>query len=465
VRRSHRTFTRPPGILSVKTETLFPDWPVHLAPFDLGHRSNAVLQQRLRHLVDAYLRSRVTLGTQSDFDSRFYKASMFLLPFLSRNLPREPRRVLEIGCGKGAKSLPLSLLCENYCAVDIAPGEVEYARAAARDLGVQNVTFLVDEAANTRALLDRQTDRFDLIILYALLEHLTPDEKLDLLSAIWDYLDDEGILFIGEAPNRMIPVDYHSTRSLYFQQMPFDLWPYYLDRVMNKEWRAVMDKAIRAGDWRTTAYRRGVHIGHQEFDLALMPIEALEQHVLADNFDVSILNLYPHEYFEFLKLAELHSYRSFPSGVQVEPRRFPAFFSRYYLEVLLSKRARSPPTAALYVDRPYIRGSDDLFCGKAFVEVTAGTPLIYSSKSGAERVNLSIQIFEPMAGDCFSVLAQDGRVVAEACPKHIARAFARWRRHLAIGLPLLARRDFPIRVEVSVGKPTKVVGFVERAAN
>ena len=451
------------GTHAASAKSLVPAGPALLAPYDLSHVGDPTLQARMQKLSAAYLENLVQQGVQGDFDSRFHKATTFLLPFLAKNLPRRPRNVLEIGCGKGAKSLALSLLCDHYVGLDIVRDEIDYARDAARKVGVNNITFSVDEAANIGKFLSASQEKFDLIVLYAVLEHLTPEEKLDMLRVIWDYLDEDGLLYIGEAPNRMHAVDYHSTKSLYFQQMPFDMWPKYLDRVTNTHWRELMGRALAHGDWRKTAKRHGVHVGHQEFDLALMEIEALDRHIVADNYDVNILNLYPLELFEVLKLAELRSFSAFPAGVQIQPRRFPDFFSRYYLEALFSKRPVRGAVKPVMVDWPYVGSTVDLFSENRFVSITADKPFTYRSHSGGAIASVVTQIFEPMRAGPLQVRDAHGKVVASFEPKDVALGFARWRRHLAVELPRVGKADFPLRFEaVDPARPVLLTGIVER---
>ena len=169
-----------------------PPNPMSLGAFDLSRKYSSDLDERMKVLMETYLAKRVTYGLQSDFDGRFYRAAAFLLPFLDRNLPRRPRRILEIGCGKGAKSMALSLLCDEYHAIDIVPHEVNNAKKSAKVLGDKNAHFRVGEAAHIKTLLSDRDDKFDLIILYAVLEHLTPEEKLEMLAEIWNYLDEDG---------------------------------------------------------------------------------------------------------------------------------------------------------------------------------------------------------------------------------------------------------------------------------
>lgn len=443
------------------------EWPLSVAPYDLGYVPPAGLAESVNRMVGLYRERQVELALQSDFDNRFHKAVSFMVPFLQRNLPRRPRHVLEIGCGKGAKSMPLSLLCDQYHGLDLNPAEIDYARAAAERLEIGNATFVVDAAADLEAFLARSPVRFDLIILYAIVEHLTVPEKLGLLRVIWNYLDDDGHLWIGEAPNRMHGVDYHSSRSLWFQQMPMELWREYLPRAQNKVWRDQIAHAFEKRWMPHAAYRRGIPVGHQEFDLALMPMEQLEAHIVADSYDVNLLNLSPFDLFEFLRLAELRSFASFPEGVGIEPRSFPDFFSRYYLEVLLSKRPRPVARPRIEADLPWVQGAGSLFGEDRSRAVRPGEPMeIALPKGDASSFAVSVYLDRTMQAGRFTVRASDGAVVAEVEAAPLVHRFARWRQKLAVALPVLGRDRFPLRLEPLAGaRPVHVVATFARGVD
>lgn len=432
--------------------------PARLNPFLLNAASSASadLTERLNDLkwrYEKYLANRISGG---DFESRYFKALSFVLPFLDTHLPAKRLNALEIGCGKGAKSFPLSLLFDDYYGFDIVKEEIDFARSVQASLGLSGVHFLVDEAANLKEFLTRTNVRFDLIILYAILEHLTIKEKIELLSLCWSYLDLGGVLLIGEAPNRMFPIDYHSTKSLYFQQMPFPLWPRYVHRVPNKRWGDIISRAAAAGDLQHRAFRHGVHIGHQEFDLAMGSVEELNNHIVADSYAAEMLNLYPYESIEFLKYVELLGLRAFPSGVALEPRKFPHFFSRYYLEVLLKKGSGSRSRDSLSV-RFDEYGDHEALAGRLEharrvrkrekVRVECGLP----SMPADRKVSVVLGFREPMLSGAVRVTDAAGRVVYESDLRELVLAIARWRRNIAVRLGDMKTGDFPLTVEAMDG--------------
>jgi hypothetical protein len=404
-----------------------------------------------------------------EIDGRLARATLFLLPFLANTLPSRRLRALEIGCGRGAKAVPLSGIFGEYLGFDIVEGEIEFARDLASRFGCRNVRFWTDGTANIETILETIEPKVDVIILYAVLEHLTVAEKLDTLRRCWDYLADDGFLFIGEAPNRMVPVDYHSSKLLYFQQMPEELWKLYFHRSPNQAWKNIMASGLADGSFQKKMYRRGLHVGHQEFELGLMELPSLERHIVADNYHPAMLNLYPYEAFEFAKLLEQRALAHFPPHSMVQPVAFPAFFSRYYIEVLLAKRGGLPDRQAGPL-RILVPGR-----GSAHIVSEVGTPATFTDGGAFEvaaadiglgpggSARLSLSLLHPESRGTFSVSARSGEVVLEDGVETVIAAIGTFRRHIAIGLPALPYDAFPVRIAACRGASLAVSYVFARA--
>jgi hypothetical protein len=62
-----------------------------------------------------------------------------------------------------------------------------------------------------------------MVILNAVLEHLTPAERVQLLPALWRALRPGGHLLIHETPNRLFPVDRHTTGLVGLPWLPIGM--------------------------------------------------------------------------------------------------------------------------------------------------------------------------------------------------------------------------------------------------
>jgi 23S rRNA (uracil1939-C5)-methyltransferase len=74
-------------------------------------------------------------------------------------------RVLDLFCGNGNISLPIAPYVAEVVGVEGYAPSIEDARANAAANGIANATFLVSDALKAVRHLDRQGDRFDLVIL------------------------------------------------------------------------------------------------------------------------------------------------------------------------------------------------------------------------------------------------------------------------------------------------------------
>lgn len=95
-----------------------------------------------------------------------------------------PLRILDFGCGHGKFSLLFSELGNAVAAVDINPGYV----ASMCDKGINSQT--------TDIFLSQSTEKFDLIFLSHVIEHLSPDQLVSLIPNLCRRLEEDGRLLL-----------------------------------------------------------------------------------------------------------------------------------------------------------------------------------------------------------------------------------------------------------------------------
>ncbi|MGA0595801.1 class I SAM-dependent methyltransferase [Enterovirga sp. CN4-39] len=175
--------------------------------------------------------------------------------------------VLELGCGRGLKAIPWSHLFHRYYGVDLDTDAIGLARELAAACGRENLHFLDANAADVMRMPRAYgiEDRIDCVIMYAVIEHLTLDERRIVLAAIRELLAGHGLLIVSETPNRLIPHDSHSTFLHFFQSLPTELALQYIARSPR-----IGAKEVAGGDDPCEAlYRFGMAASYHEFELFL----------------------------------------------------------------------------------------------------------------------------------------------------------------------------------------------------
>jgi SAM-dependent methyltransferase len=403
-----------------------------------GRLRDAELIERIRdRFLETYLRDTPQDWLTSDagvaevtreIAGKYNDTLEWVVPWVARRLDLEGRTLVEVGCGTGAKSAAFAQHVSRVLACDISEPHLEAARARIEVMGLGNVSLALAPADDFLAQVGSEhPEGVDVCLLYALLEHLTLDERLDTLERCWELLKDGGLLVVLETPNRLLPMDYHTSNLPFFGMLPDELALRYWDRSPREDLREAMQAAGSRDDALMTLTRRGRAVSYHEFEVAL---GELNDKVVGDGYDVETLNLTPHQKDE-LDLKELFASR----GVGR-----PAAFTRYWLDVILRKPAAgrahdatrlptAPATrrAVEIIDRPDARvlvdkrstleyeipeGTGELVLG--FLRHPEGGVLLVTERGGTRLAEIPLQRDEARVGYVSVPLRPDvGGVVLE----------------------------------------------------
>jgi 2-polyprenyl-3-methyl-5-hydroxy-6-metoxy-1,4-benzoquinol methylase len=165
------------------------------------------------------------------------------------------RRFLDFGCGAGASTSVLARMLPNASVVGVEYVEsvVAIAEARKKAFGLENVEYYVSPTAKS---LPEGIGEFEFILLTGVFEHLMPDERVDLFPKIWSLLKNGGTLFITSTPNKLFPIEIHTTGGLPFlNYLPAKLAHWYArkfsKRHMDKmSWEQLLRLGIRGGSIR-----------------------------------------------------------------------------------------------------------------------------------------------------------------------------------------------------------------------
>lgn len=204
---------------------------------------------------------------------RLSQAVENFLPWVEHSLPLKGKHVVEIGCGTGTSTAALARRGAHITALDISAGSIRINRTRLDALGFPRQNYITVEPNwltedhhfdwSTLAL-----STVDVVVAYALIEHLMPTERLVLLRNLWRGLPAGAHLIVFETPNRLAPMDWHSTHLPFWNTLPDDLAAQYA----NRSTRSDVPSKLKCGD-QETMYRFGRGASFHEFDLALEAYE------------------------------------------------------------------------------------------------------------------------------------------------------------------------------------------------
>lgn len=160
-------------------------------------------------------------------------------------------RILDFGCGTGASGVFLGQHFPEaeIIGVELLAESLEIARARQDFYGLSNLRFLQSLSGDQ---LPPDLGEFDGIMLSAVFEHLLPDERLQLMPALWSMLRPGGMLFLNETPNRLFPMELHTTGLPLLNYLPKGL-AHFLARKLSprvdddSSWERLLREGIRGG--------------------------------------------------------------------------------------------------------------------------------------------------------------------------------------------------------------------------
>lgn len=269
-----------------------------------------------------------------EWSARLRNARDHLLPWIARTVPLGGATVLEYGCGQGAVSCAFAPLVGRHIGVDIDAEAVAQARFRAARRGLENVDLRVVPATEIVDHVRAIGERIDVVLLYAVVEHLTLDERLAVLAAARDVVAPDGHVVVAELPNRLTPVDHHSAQMAYVDALPDDVLVRYADRSGRREFADAIAEAVAEGPdaARLAAARWGRGVSFHEFELVFGD---LAERTVASGYAAELYPARP------VRLEELQLQASFDAW---RPDLPPAW-SRSWIDTILAARpvADRPP--------------------------------------------------------------------------------------------------------------------------
>jgi 2-polyprenyl-3-methyl-5-hydroxy-6-metoxy-1,4-benzoquinol methylase len=253
---------------------------------------NALLATYAKNMDPAYLTSEAGRRDIEDHvNTRYTEGRNCYLPWLEHHFDLAGKTVLEIGCGTGSSAVAFARRAERVIAYDIDGNSVDAARERCRIMEIDNAEFHTAPAETLCNLVaSRHATGVDVVLLSAVLEHCTLEERLLYLRTCWGLLKPGGVMVVTETPNRLYHFDYHTSFLPFFNALPDELARLYAERSPREDFvrRVARDQTPEDARESLTRYGRGV--SYHEFELAMGDLDGL---IIADGWDAEVLRFRP----------------------------------------------------------------------------------------------------------------------------------------------------------------------------
>lgn len=107
-------------------------------------------------------------GRYDEYTNERYKNAYEKLLIIAKKYLKKTDRVLDLGCGTGLTTLPMSREVQEIVAIDFSPKMIEVAKMKAAYSGIGNITFCVDRAEKEMVVYEP----FDVVVAINLLCYL-----------------------------------------------------------------------------------------------------------------------------------------------------------------------------------------------------------------------------------------------------------------------------------------------------
>jgi len=222
-------------------------------------------------------------------NNAYARADRFLkhyMPRLADTFDFKGRNVVEIGCGSGSITHAFASCFEKVDAFEILPHTIKLCEKRADLYNLKHMNFWCYPPENLVEQALKHVKSNSIIVLHAVLEHMTDFERIQTLEAIWAVMGPDNYLFIGNTPNRYSYMDLHTHQTSFLLSLPdyialryFEIYP----DVGMAQHLLQINREEGFEEFCITRRRRGMGVSFHDFQIATGN-ENLNECVVISNF-------------------------------------------------------------------------------------------------------------------------------------------------------------------------------------
>lgn len=282
---------------------------------------------------------------EANVSGRYNNALKYVVPWVANQIDLQGKTLAEVGCGTGASTAAFAHFVKEIVGYDIDDQAVSGARARLEVMGFTNVQLhLVSPEELVTSLRKNHAGGVDIILLFAVLEHQTIEERHETIRLCWELLNPDGLLVVTETPNLLHYTDLHTSQLPFLHLLPSELYARYADRSPREGFGASFSagKSLSFKELDTSIMRWGRGVSYHDFELAMG--RDYDQYLVADGFENEML-----QWFEVSFEEEL--LRQF---FLVRKLQVPLAFSRVVLNVIFKKNETLAPCKSRVPNNKYV---------------------------------------------------------------------------------------------------------------
>src|SRR4030042_3476206 len=164
-----------------------------------------------------YTNETFMIDLQAHLTDRLEQDRIKYIPWFDKIIKLKGCNILEIGCGTGSSTVALAEQGAFVTGIDIDKDALKVAKDRCK---IYNVLANLIHCNANEFYKDLKDQKFDLIIFFACIEHMTYDERIDCMRNYSGFIEKGAYLCIIDTPNRLWYFDDHTSLLPFFNWLP-----------------------------------------------------------------------------------------------------------------------------------------------------------------------------------------------------------------------------------------------------